>query len=237
VRSDWFVTLAVSRRRIRVVDMRSTWIRAWISAAGLIIGAAAIARNRVDWLLAVEEPVMDWLLDGTDTSRWDQAAIISSPGLLIIGTIAMVIIGIIFEWRIALVVVITTLLGTIVTQLLSGIVQRVPPRQDVEIGSFPSLEVVQTGVFWGLIVLMLWWLKLPRLLWQIVIEIGVVLTLIVSVRLILSGVIWPSDAIGSVLVVGLSLITAAIVFEANPAQAPWTRRARNKTEPVAGSPA
>ena len=215
--------------------MRSTWIRAWISAAGLIIAAAAVARNRVEWLLAVEEPVIDWVLDGTDTSRWDPAAIISSPALLIIGTIAMVVVGIIFEWRIALAVVITTLLGTILTLLLSGIVQRVPPRQDVEVGSFPSLAVVQTGVFWGLIVLMLWWLKLPRLLWEIVIEIGVVLTLIVSVRLILNGEIWPSDAIGSVLVIGLSLITAAIVFEANPAQAPWDRKARNNSEPVAGS--
>lgn len=215
--------------------MRSTWIRAWISAAGLIIAAAVVARNRVEWLLAVEEPVIDWVLDGTDTSRWDPAAIISSPALLIIGTIAMVVVGIIFEWRIALAVVITTLLGTILTLLLSGIVQRVPPRQDVEVGSFPSLAVVQTGVFWGLIVLMLWWLKLPRLLWQIVIEIGVVLTLIVSVRLILNGEIWPSDAIGSVLVIGLSLITAAIVFEANPAQAPWDRKARNNSEPVAGS--
>ena len=215
--------------------MRSTWIRAWISAAGLIIAAAVVARNRVEWLLAVEEPVIDWVLDGTDTSRWDPAAIISSPALLIIGTIAMVVVGIIFEWRIALAVVITTLLGTILTLLLSGIVQRVPPRQDVEVGSFPSLAVVQTGVFWGLIVLMLWWLKLPRLLWEIVIEIGVVLTLIVSVRLILNGEIWPSDAIGSVLVIGLSLITAAIVFEANPAQAPWDRKARNNSEPVAGS--
>ena len=215
--------------------MPSTWIRAWISAAGLIIAAAVVARNRVEWLLAVEEPVIDWVLDGTDTSRWDPAAIISSPALLIIGTIAMVVVGIIFEWRIALAVVITTLLGTILTLLLSGIVQRVPPRQDVEVGSFPSLAVVQTGVFWGLIVLMLWWLKLPRLLWQIVIEIGVVLTLIVSVRLILNGEIWPSDAIGSVLVIGLSLITAAIVFEANPAQAPWDRKARNNSEPVAGS--
>lgn len=215
--------------------MRSTWIRAWISAAGLIIAAAAVARNRVEWLLAVEEPVIDWVLDGTDTSRWDPAAIISSPALLIIGTIAMVVVGIIFEWRIALAVVITTLLGTILTQLLSGIVQRVPPLQDGEVGSFPSFAVVQTGVFWGLIVLMLWWLKLPRLLWQIVIEIGVVLTLIVSVRLILNGEIWPSDAIGSVLVIGLSLITAAIVFEANPAQAPWDRKARNNSEPVAGS--
>ena len=215
--------------------MRSTWIRAWISAAGLIIAAAAVARNRVEWLLAVEEPVIDWVLDGTDTSRWDPAAIISSPALLIIGTIAMVVVGIIFEWRIALAVVITTLLGTILTLLLSGIVQRVPPLQDGEVGSFPSFAVVQTGVFWGLIVLMLWWLKLPRLLWQIVIEIGVVLTLIVSVRLILNGEIWPSDAIGSVLVIGLSLITAAIVFEANPAQAPWDRKARNNSEPVAGS--
>jgi membrane-associated phospholipid phosphatase len=79
---------------------------------------------------------------------------------------------------------------------------------------------VQTGVFWGLVVLMLWWVGAPKLVWQIVLELAIVATLLVSVDLILSGEHWPSDAVGSALVISVSLITAAIVFEALPPRLP-----------------
>ena len=82
-------------------------------------------------------------------------------------------------------------------------------------------------MFWGLVVLMTWWLRLPRLVSQLVVELGVVLTLIVAIRQVLNGEIWPSDAVGSALVVALSLITAALVFESRPAELPWQRGSRN----------
>ncbi len=213
--------------------MRSSWIRAWIATAGVVLAASAIARDRVDWLLKVEEPVMDWVLDGTDTTSWDRAGIISSPWFLIIGTLIMILIGVWLEWRIAVAVLITTILGTLVSQIMRGIVGRDAPAQSDGAGSFPSVELVQTGVFFGLVVLMFWWLGLPRLVWQIAVEAAIVLTLIAAIRLILNGEIWPSDAIGSAIVIALSLITAALVFEANPGALPW-KRERNQVEVFAG---
>ena len=213
--------------------MRSSWIRAWLAAVAVLVGAAALVRDRVDWLLAVEEPVLDWLLDGTDTSRWDVVQVVSNPTILVVGTIAMVLIGLFFDWRISAAVVITSVIGTVTTQVVQGLIGRTSPNGELGVGSFPSLEVVQTGVFWGLIVLMCWWLKLPKLVWQILVEVGIVLTIAVAVRQILNGDIWPSDAVGSAIVIVLSLITAALVFETNPVEFPWKRTVRNSEQPVA----
>ena len=212
---------------IRVDEMRSNWIRAWLATVALVVAAVVVTRDRVSWLLTVEEPVLGWLLDGTDTSRWEQAQVISSPLVLIGGTLIMVAIGLFFDWRVAVTVVIASAIGTVVTLLLQGVVGRMPPNPQLSGESFPSIEVTQTGVFWGLVVLMTWWLRLPRLVSQLVVELGVVLTLIVAIRQVLNGEIWPSDAVGSALVVALSLITAALVFESRPAELPWQRGSRN----------
>ena len=209
--------------------MRSNWIRAWLAAVALVVAAAAVARDRVSWLLTVEEPVLEWLLDGTDTSRWEAASVISSPALLIAGTLLLVMIGLWLDWRIAVAVVVTSIIGTVTTLLVQNVVGRVAPNPDFGTGSFPSIEVTQTGVFWGLVVLMCWWLRLPRLVWHIVIEVAVVLTIVVAIRQILSGEIWPSDAVGSALVIALALISAALVFEANPVEFPWgPKNGKNK---------
>ena len=83
---------------------------------------------------------------------------------------------------------------------------------------------------------MAWWVRLPRLIVQILIELGVVLTIVVAIRQILSSEIWPSDAIGSALVIGLALITAALVVESRPAELPWQRKARNTETQAVASP-
>lgn len=215
--------------------MRSTWIRAWLATLALLVAAIALARDRVSWLLTVEEPVMDWLLDGTDTSRWDAASVISSPTILIIGTVILVAIGLWLDWRIAMALVITSTVGTVGTALVENVVGRVPPNPELEPSSFPSLAVVQTGVFWGQVALMAWWLRLPRLLFQILVELGIVLTIIVAIRQILSGEIWPSDAVGSAIVIALSLITAALVFESNPAKLPWRDRSQHDSAALSSS--
>lgn len=210
--------------------MRSNWIRAWLAAVAVLVGAAVLVRDRVSWLLTVEEPVLDWLLDDTDTSRWDAVQIVSDSTLLVIATIILVVIGLIFDWRISAAVVITTIIGTVATQVVQGIVARTSPNGELAVGSFPSLEVTQTGVFWGLLVMMCWWLKLPKLVWTILAEVGVALTIAVSIRQILNGEIWPSDAVGSGIVIALSLITAALVFESNPVEFPWKRAVRNNEQ-------
>lgn len=215
--------------------MRIIWIRAWLAAVAVLVAAAAIARDRVSWLLTVEEPVMGWLLDGTDTSRWDAATIISSPTIFVIGTVIMVALGLWLNWRIAAAIVITAVMGTLVTQLVGNVVGRIPPNPELEPSSFPSREVVQTGVFWGQIALMVWWLRLPRLVFQIVVEAGIVLTIVVAIRLILSGEIWPSDAVGSAIVIALSLITAALVFESNPVKLPWKNKAPSGSTALSNS--
>ncbi len=172
---------------------------------------------------------MEWLLDGTDTSIWDRLSFFSSNGLLIVGTIILAIAAFAFGRRAGAAVVITTLFAWALSAFVSGLVGRVPPREGIEGGSFPSVEVVQTGVFWGLIVMLLWWVGVPKLVWQIGVELSIVITLLVAVRLIVAGEIWPSDAVGSAIVIALALITAAAVLEANPPPI-LTRRAAGTAE-------
>ena len=167
-------------------------------------------------LLKVEEPVMDWLLDGTDTSIWDRASIFSATWLLIAGTVLLAAVGFFLEIRAGIAVVVTSIFGFVLTNILSNMVGRVAPKDGLEIGSFPSSTVVYAGVFWGLVVLMFWWVGAPKLVWQIILELAIVITLLVSIRLIVNGEIWPSDAVGSAIVIAVSLITAAVVLEANP---------------------
>ncbi len=208
--------------------MRTSWARAWIAAVGLLIAAAAVMRSRTSTLLKVEEPVMTWLLDGTDTSIWDGASVFSSTWLLILGTLILAGVGFALDVRVGLAVLVTAVFARVLTAMVGGMVGRAAPGEGFEGSSFPSGEIVNTGVFWGMVVMMLWWVGAPKLIWQIVLEVSIVITLVVSIRLIVSGEVWPSDALGSTIVIALSLITAAIVLEANPPKLP----ARNESETV-----
>ncbi len=214
--------------------MRNSWTRAWLAAFGSIVLAVVIARSREAWLLNVEQPVMDWLLDGTDTSVWDRAQILSDLRVIIPGTILLVFVGLWLERRTAFAIITTTVFAYATAGLIGALVGRVGPTGE-ETGTFPSFEVVQAGVFWGLVVLMFWWVGAPKLLWHIVLEIATVLTLLVAIRGVVNGEIWPSDAIGAALVTGLSLITAAIVLEANPAKIP-ARKSRKAKAAVTPTP-
>lgn len=200
--------------------MRNSWIRAWIATAGLLVAAAVLVRDQSGAFLKVEEPVMTWLLDGTDTSIWDRAAFFSSSTLLIAGTIVLAIIGFILQVRVGVTVIVTSLLGYFLSIFVRGVAGRPGPIPEVTEASFANTEIVQTGVFWGLVVMMLWWVGAPKLVWQVVLEISIVIALVVAIRLVVAGEIWPSDAVGSVIVIVLSLVTAAAVLEANPAKLP-----------------
>lgn len=207
--------------------MRSTWARAWLAATALLVAASAIARGRHDTLLTVEEPVMDWLLDGTDTSGWDRTAIFGSPWLIITGTVVLTVGAFFLNRRVALAILATSVLAPVVAIVVRNAVDRPSPLEDSAAGSFPSVELVQTGVFWGMVVLMLWWVGVPKLAWQIGLELAIVMTLLVAIRLMVAGEIWPSDAVGSAIVVAVSLIMAAIVFEAWSPRLPWLERSRS----------
>ena len=192
--------------------MRNSWIRAWIATAGLLVAAAVLVRDQSGAFLKVEEPVMTWLLDGTDTSIWDRAAFFSSSTLLIAGTIVLAIIGFILQVRVGVTVIVTSLLGYFLSIFVRGVAGRPGPIPEVTEASFANTEIVQTGVFWGLVVMMLWWVGAPKLVWQVVLEISIVIALVVAIRLVVAGEIWPSDAVGSVIVIVLSLVTAAAVL-------------------------
>lgn len=204
--------------------MRNSWIRAWIATAGLLAAAAVLVRDQSSLFLRVEEPVMTWLLDGTDTSIWDRAEFFSNSTLLVGGTILLVIIGFVLSIRVGLALIVTSILGYMLSIFVRGFASRPGPIQENIDPTFANTEIVQTGVFWGLVVMMLWWVGAPKLVWQVVLEISIVITLVVSIRLIVAGEIWPSDAVGSAIVVALSLVTAAAVLEANPAKLPTRNR-------------
>ena len=214
--------------------MRNNWARAWLTAAGSIVLAVIVANSRERWLLNVEQPVVDFLLDGADTSVWERATVLSSWELIIPGTILLALVALWLEVRVAFAIVTTTVFAYAVTGMIGSLVARVGPAGETS-GTFPSLDVVQASVFWGLVVMMFWWVGSPKLLWHIVLELSIVVTLLVAIRGIAVGEFWPSDAVGGLLVGVLTLITTAIVFEANPAKfptrMPWKRRPAAK--PVA----
>jgi len=208
--------------------MRNSWARAWLAAGVLLLAAAAIARRRHDLLLKVEEPVMEWLLDGTDTSIWDRAEVFSSSWLLITGTILLAVVAFFLEKRVALAILVTSGLGYALSTFVADVVDRPAPLEGLPRGTFPSTTVVQAGVFWGLVVLVFWWVGAPKLVWQILVELAIVVTMIVSIRLIVTGQIWPSDAVGAAIAIAITLISAAIVLEAYPPKLPV-----KKPEPAA----
>ncbi len=205
-----------------------------MATLGSIIVAVVVTRSRENWLLNVEQPVMDWLLDGTDTTVWDRAQILTSWWVIIPGTLLLVGVAFWLERRIAFAVVTTTIFAYALAGLIGALVGRVGPAGETT-GTFPSFAVVQAGVFWGLVVLMFWWVGAPKLFWHIILELATVLTLLVAIEGIVNGRFWPSDAIGSALVAALTLITAAVVFEANPAKIP-ARKPRKTKAAVSATP-
>ncbi len=214
--------------------MRNNWTRAWLTALSALVLFVIVAHSRELWLLNVEQPVVDFVLDGTDTSIWEQASVLSSLSLIVPGTIVLALVALFLEKRIALVVIVSSIFAYALAGMIGSLVARVSPSSETT-GTFPSIEVVQSSVFFGLVVLMFWWVGAPKLLWHIVLELSVVLTLLVSIRGITAGDFWPSDALGGVLVAGLTLITTAIAFEANPAKIPVRkpRKARSAAKSVA----
>ncbi len=214
--------------------MRNSWTRAWLAAFGAIVLAVVVTRSREGWLLNIEQPVMDWLLDGTDTSAWDRAAILSAWNIIIPGTIVLVLVAFWLERRIAFAIITTTIFSYAIAGLIGALVARVSPNGELT-ETFPSFEVVRAGVFYGLVVLTAWWVGAPKLVWHIILEIATVLTLLVAIRGIVNGEIWPSDAIGAALVTALTLITAAIAFEANPTKIPSRKLRRARTAVKAAS--
>ncbi len=208
--------------------MRNTWTRAWLATFIVLVGASAIARSRHATLIKVEEPVMDWLLDGTDTSGWARADILGDPWLVYPGIVVLAFIAFWFSRAVAATIVLTMFFGVVTALVTKNIVGRPRPEvfEGVTSSSFPSVFVVQAGIFWGLVTLMVWWFRTPRLIWQIVLELTIVAVILTALGRIIAGYHWPSDAVGSAIVVALSLISAAIVLEDHPPQ----RRRRRTAE-------
>lgn len=198
------------------LDMRNSWTRAWLATLASIVLAVVVSISREEWLLRVEKPVMDWLLEGDETAIWDSAAILSSWIVIVAGTLLLAAITARKDTRVSLAIVATTLMAYALTGMLSAIIGRVGPLGETT-GTFPNFEVVRATVFFGLVVLTAWWVGAPKILWHILLELATVLSLIVSIRLIAGGTTWPSDTVAGGLVAVLTLISAAIVFESNPA--------------------
>lgn len=200
--------------------MRNTWTRAWLATFIVLVGAAAIARSRHATLIKVEEPVMDWLLDGTDTSGWARADILGDPWLVYPGIVVLAFVAFWYSRAVAATIVLTMFFGVVTALVTKNIVGRPRPEvfEGVTSSSFPSVFVVQAGIFWGLVTLMVWWFRTPRLIWQIVLELTIVAVILTALGRIIAGYHWPSDAVGSAIVVALALISAAIVLEDHPPQ-------------------
>jgi len=192
----------------------TSWTRAWLAALVLLVAAGAIAAAQHDMLLEVEEPVMEWLLDDADSSGWDRVEGLLSSTLVWGGTILLTVVGAYFNRWVGATAIAVLILGRIIATTTRNIVERPAP-----IGAdsgFPHIELVQSTIFFGLVVLFAWWFGAPKLVWHVLLEVAIFATLLSSVRLIIRGQIWPSDVIGAMLVASLSLIIAAAILEAQP---------------------
>jgi membrane-associated phospholipid phosphatase len=209
------VIVAVRSVGTRVDLMRNSWARAWIATFAVLLAIGALARRNNSVLLEVEEPVMDWLLDGTDTSGWKTAEIFGNPWLVYPGTLILAAITYRFSRTVAITIVATMVGGVALSLITKAIVDRPRPLDDLDASgsSFPSTHVVQAGIFFGLLTLVLWWFRTPRLLVQIVFELSIVAVLLTAIARVAGGYHWPSDVLGAAVVVALSLISAAVILE------------------------
>ncbi|MGI9605284.1 MAG: phosphatase PAP2 family protein [Acidimicrobiales bacterium] len=197
--------------------MANSWTRAWLATLAVMIGAAALVRNRHDTITDVEDQVLDWLLDGTDTGFWDRFEWLGASWFVWTVAIVGAVLLLLFDRLLAAVLPLTVVGAEIAARLVRGAVERPRPEDSTALtSSYPSIEVVHAGVALGLIALVLWWFGLPRLLWQVVVEITVVLMLAVAIDQIADAQHWPSDTIGSAIVVAFALVSAAIVLERRP---------------------
>ncbi len=197
--------------------MRTTWTRAWLATFVVLVGAAAVARNSHSTLVDVEQEVLDWLLDDADTSLWDRANTLGAPWLAWLGVLVMGLVVAFFDRIAALVFPLTLGFAVVLGLATRALVER--PRPDVAEAtthSFPSLTVIHAGMLLGSAVLLLWWFAVPKLIWQIATEIAIVLLIAVAIARIVAGEHWPSDTVGSAIVITLALMTAAIALEARP---------------------
>lgn len=198
--------------------MRNSWVRAWLASLLLLIAAGAIVRRFNSQLLAAEQPVTDWVLDGTDTSFWGIADVLFETWVVVVGTIGLSIVAFFFQRRVAFAIPLLMVFGIVAGSLTASIVGRIGPNSSATPGlsSFPNPEVVQIGVFLGLVLLVLWWLRTPKLVWQIGLEVTTVALLVASINRVVAGEAWPSDIVGSALVIGVTLVSAAILLERLP---------------------
>ena len=207
--------VAVRSVGTRVDLMRNSWARAWIATFAVLLAIGALARRNNSVLLKVEEPVMDWLLDGTDTSGWKTAEIFGNPWLVYPGTLILAAITYRFSRTVAITIV-ATMVGGVALSLITKADRRSPPparRPRCLRIIVPEHHVVQAGIFFGLLTLVLWWFRTPRLLVQIVFELSIVAVLLTAIARVVGGYHWPSDVLGAAVVVALSLISAAVILE------------------------
>lgn len=186
----------------------------------VLIAAAAIVRRYNDKLLKAERPVMNWVLDGTDTSGWDIANVMFESWIIIVGIICLSVATFFFNRRVAFVLPILMVFGMILGAFTGSIVGRFAPQSDSELSSFPNPEIVRIGVFLSLLLLVLWWAHIPKLVWQIGLEVATVALLVAAINRVAAGVAWPSDIVGSALVVGVTTVTGAILLERLPPRDP-----------------
>ena len=175
---------------------------------------------------------MDWVLEGADVSGWSRVDVLGSFGLIIPVTLALAVAMFFFNRVAGVTVALTLFFGIILGRVVKSLVERPRPTviEGVETSSFPSQLVVQAGVFWGLVALAVWWFGAPRLVWQIVVEACVVLVLLTAVGRVVRGYSWPTDMVGSGLVVALVLISAAIILEDQPKRSGWRWRSESELE-------
>lgn len=205
--------------------MRNTWTRAWLATLLLLVGSGALVRARHDTIIEAEDLVMDWVLEGTDVGGWSRLDVLGSLGLVIPVTVVLGVAMLLFNRVAGVTVLLTLFFGIVLGRLVKNFVGRPRPTviEGVETSSFPSQLVVQAGLFWGLVALAVWWFGAPRLLWQIVVEACLVIVLLTAIGRVVQGYSWPTDIVGSALVAGLALISAAIILEDQPRGPPVWR--------------
>ena len=169
---------------------------------------------------------MDWVLDGTDTSFFEAFEVLGHPWLVFPGTLLLA--ALTFYWNrwVSLTIVGTMVFAVIVTAVTKSVVERPRPPAAAELDgwAFPSQTTVQAGVFLGLVTVVVWYFGAPRLVTHLVLETAIVLTLLTGIGRVVSGTHWPSDIVGSAIVIAVAMALAGMFVEANQRTTPLIHR-------------
>lgn len=198
--APWFVRVVLRSRAFLI----ATFV--------LTVVIAVIAASNPDWLLRIDEPIMEWVRGlGINLTFAKAVTQLGSPNLAIaVGLVAVVVMW--NRCRASALTLGALMAAAVTTDIVLKILVDRPrppnPAVDTQLGSFPSGHVIHAVVMFGLVPLLLWVLTNRKLHLRLGFVVFWLVVVAVAVSRVYLGAHWPSDVFAS-LFIGASFLLAA----------------------------